>query len=230
MRWLSYSMAKKMMRSTMGKKKKGGKGGMNVYYSKKNLQLSAYPFSRWCSNTSLDNLQLTTSEYDYARQFQISDVPAFNDFSDLFDEYKIVGVTAHIQLITNPDALYQFNQNAATNGNNSFPRLWYVEDFDDSTAIALSNIRQRADCKMIIVCPNKIFKVELHPRVSGVVNGLGGALNYGSRKNVWLDCTNSSTPHYGFKCVLELGGWSATSPGPIVKIEYQYHFMMRGVV
>ena len=77
-------------------------------------------------------------------------------------------------MVANPNAILApgvptgTNINAVTsvvNGENFYPKLWYIEDSDDSGTLTLSQLRERQGVKCLVLKPNVELKFFVRPKV-----------------------------------------------------------------
>lgn len=201
------------------------------YYRRKRMPLKRAPlakkvhsFTRW-GNPQTAFLVAGSSSATFTRTFTLDDCNNYGEFQALYDQYKLCGVLAVIQLINNPDAstyLETTNPNTA----NIYPKLWYLNDHDDETAISLANIRERSSVRCRILRPNVPIKFFMKPSVLAQMYGTTLTTGYAPKWNQFIDISNAGVKHYCFKGVIEsLGNNAANTYG--VRIEYKYYFQMK---
>lgn len=163
----------------------------------------------------LGNLTSSTVPTFSSYQFALSDLPNNSEFTNLFDEYRILKVS--IMFIP-----YLISTN--TSANNPVPIFAYVVDKDDAgTPSSLNDLLQYPACKVQSVL--RRASVKFVPRISAAVYGGPATTSYGS-KVMWLDCSNSGVPHYGLK--VHIG---STTAGAVFghQIYAKYTIGLRGV-
>lgn len=124
-----------------------------------------------------------------AVNFQLSSVPDFTEFTNLYDQYQIKAVkVSYIPRFTEAG-----NQTAQNIGN-----MWSVIDYDDSNVPPnLNTLLQYQNIKRTQM--NKIHTRYLKPMVATEAFATGIASTYAPKRNVWLDATTAATEHYGIK-------------------------------
>jgi hypothetical protein len=134
-----------------------------------------------------------TAEFG-AMAFSLQDLDQVTSFTALFDQYRIDRVIVQIRTRNNALAL-----NSVTAVNAEPPSLLFVIDRDDSTApTLLAQLREYDNCQ-IMGC-DQSAEIDLEPSVTPAVFASGSFSGYGSaRTGMWLDCANTSIPHYGVK-------------------------------
>lgn len=191
---------------------------------------NVHKFTRWVGTPQL--CSCTASTYESAGIFQLSDLPNVSEFANLYDRYKLTHVQARIQLITNPNAVTYTNaaSGGPVTGTNWYPKFWYCPDYDDSGAESLESLKQRAKTKCFVLQPNRQYKVNIKPAC--LVRTYGSVLSDGfdPRWNVWIDMSNTSVAHYGYKYVIDMNGFDPVNDYPFkVQIEYKYWFTCKDV-
>lgn len=142
--------------------------------------------------------QVGSAPLSQVAQFRLSDVPGASEFTTLYDQYQIKAVKyTLIPKFTN----MTLNVNPAGGAINSaiLGNVWSVIDYDDLTpALTLNQLLEYQNTKRTQM--NKLHSRYFKPKVlTGIVNSAGVVLNNTAKKNQWLDCATSSTPHYGLK-------------------------------
>lgn len=126
----------------------------------------------------------------------ISEVVNPTDFSALYDQYRINYVVAKFWLKIDPSA-----QTAATA---SFPKMYWVRDLDDSVIPgSLNEVRERPDCRIAVMNPNRPVVIKFKPNVLDLVYQSALASTYRPRFKSWCDMSNTNTPHYGVKFAID---------------------------
>lgn len=128
--------------------------------------------------------------------FAFSQIIQSNEFTALYDQYRINYVVTKFYLEVDPSA-----QTAATA---VYPKIYWVRDRD--SAVAPSNIdelRQDSQCRCAILKPDRPVVIKCKPNV--LARMYSGAIsdNYSPKWGVWLDASTSSTQHYGFKFAVD---------------------------
>lgn len=118
-------------------------------------------------------------------EFALSGLPSYTEFTTLYDQYMIKG--AKFTLIP------RFN--VANSANVDLPsQVFSILDFDGTPPTTLNQMMQYENLKM--TRGTDLHKRYLKPAVlPQVYNGI--TTGYSMKKNVWLDCSNDSIPHYG---------------------------------
>ena len=146
----------KALRRKSGRVKKTARRKTKTKYTKiTNVKNDTHYFKRFAYKATLtgDVSRLAKG----ALSFKMDDVPGLSDFTSLFDYYKITGVALRFTTLLDP------NSQAA--GNSYFPKLYHAIDLDDDSApLSSDDLRQRANCKIRWLLPNRPHKVFLRPR------------------------------------------------------------------
>lgn len=163
-----------------------------------------------------------TQQVGWSSQFQLNACQEYQDFTQLFDRYKIVGVKLK----------FMYQANCVTNNTQGVPSapmplITYSYDADDNnspTNRTAVQVKQYAKEKLLNA--NRPFSVFYKPRISKLVyNGITPA--YTTSRPEWLDCSNSSVPHYGVK--FWINNWLADSGQSNSKLTIQpiYYLALR---
>lgn len=134
-----------------------------------------------------------------AIEFRLNELPNYTEFTNLFDKYRIKGVSiALVPRVTSYDA----NPNATLVAQ---PMIHTAVDYNDSTAPANSVELMQYDTYKCTV-GSQIHRRYFSPRVSNTVfrTALSSAYSMGSNKQ-WLDCTTGGAdlPHFCLKWVID---------------------------
>lgn len=235
-----------MKKSFYGKKAKypkkayrGKSKSFKLVKTPKAGQLTVYPFKRL--GTSLEmklvsgalttagdiNTLMTpaasglTNCYDIAFSipFKLSNVQTPADFQALFDRYIIHGVSLKI--------MYDCNI-ANVTGQGVLPYITYAPDWDDVTLpTSEPALQQKQYAKNKILSGMRPIKYYMKPRIALVTtSAIGNVADVVAPKNTWLNCTQSTTAHNGFK------GYITNIYNPIgaqvlVRIQPTYYLRMK---
>lgn len=129
--------------------------------------------------------------YQGALSTSLAQVTNSGELTALYDQYMITYVKYLFFLEVDPGA-----QAAASA---IYPKLYMVRDQDDSTVLSQNEMRERANCQIRVMNPDKPVIVSYKPNLlttqwyNGVTNG------YTPVWRKWLDASNPNIPHYGLK-------------------------------
>lgn len=169
-------------------KKKRGLGRMLVHFFRRSPELSQIS-----GNDSQPQVK-------GAFTFTLQDLPAYTEFTNLYDQFRILGVRLQMKLNVSPDA-----QTASTS---NYPVLYYVRDYDDNTApTTTSEINQYANLKKKVLRPNSFVNIYLKPAVLVQTYETSVATGYSPKWKQWIDCTDSATQYFAMKYYID-GLWS----------------------
>lgn len=191
-------------------------------------------FRRW---GNVERQDVTGAALNGALTFSLSDCPSVSEFDTLYDRFMLTCVVVKFRIINNPDGTLAIN-NAGTNLSSSviwnttnwFPRLFYCKDYDDASAETLSNLRERAKTKMVLLKPNVYHKVVIRPACLMQTYYTSVGTGYAPKWKQWIDMAQNSLPHYGLKYVLDCSGVDPADTQPFkLEIEKQYYFKCKDV-
>lgn len=145
-------------------------------------------------------------------------MPNYADFTNLYDKYRIDWV----------EVTLTFNGNTHTGGSvQSLPRVFFVEDNDDTNSINLASIQQYDNLKTFQFGTGdgvmKTFRI--HPKPQELVYYTTTLSGYqqGSNKK-FIDTTYPDVPQYGCKMIVDPIVYAASSTllGSIA-LSFKYH-------
>lgn len=144
--------------------------------------------------STLTSIGGLTGYYDVGvtQWFQMSDLPSYTDFTNLYDRYRITGVKLQITYLDN---------NAAVNGLSVLPVLNYAIDYDDNSVVASeSAIQEKQDCKTKVLLANKPISIFIkNPRVQSAVLNNAGTFDAALLSKGYVNCSYPTTKHNGIK-------------------------------
>lgn len=210
------------IRSGRSMRRKKGLRAMKLSMRRIGLRkYNLHSYIRWATPDS-SVINVGNQSGSSAKAFALSDTINSAELTALYDQYRIKGVQVCFQLISNPDASTSTNSGASSNHNNFFPKLWFVRDYDNVALESVDELRQRNNATCIVMNPNKMYKFYIRPAVRNQVYLDGITTATSPSWGNWLDCSNSTVPHYGCKWVLAVEGFAATQTWNM-RIEYKYY-------
>jgi len=206
-------------------------------------RIPTHSFHRWVTAMPSGNVGVTSCTYDtttsvisctptnstceFTLNFPISAIPNVNEFTALFDAYRLTKIHLQIKMINSPDSQNYINSSTASNAANFYPTLWYTSDFDDSTTVSLAQIKEFERVKHRVLYPNRQINVILRPRCLTQVYRTSITTGYKiNRSGTWLDLANTDIPHYGFKSVIDFEGVSPAANFQF-KVNVKYYFQCK---
>lgn len=133
----------------------------------------------------------------------LSTLPGFSDFTNLFDQYRILAMRITFQRPYHQTGTMPLAANASQT---NLPAIWFhsAVDFDDATTP--SNIQQLQEypsyrCVELTGAGNQ-FTLAFQPRVAMAVYGSGVFTSFGNA-SPWIDAASVNVPYYGYKYALE---------------------------
>lgn len=148
--------------------------------------------------------------------FDLNALVSSSEFTQLYDQYRILTAVTKFWLKIDPSA-----QSAA---NASYPKLYWYRDYDDSVNPSnLNEMRQNARCKVAVMHPNRPVTLVCKPNTLGLVYQSVLGTQTEPKWKQWLDCNVPSTPHYGFKYAID----DLTNTNYKVEIEITLYFQCR---
>lgn len=233
-----YRRKRKSIRRKFGRKRKGtfrytsvmGNKRSRMRQSRVGASRDIHKFKRWISvpqdkdvNTLADGLSL---------YFQFNQLVNYTEFTALYDQYRIEKVLIKLHLITNPDAVVPPVTIPVTTQNvtNWYPRLWYSPDYDDKQVDAISDFKQRATTKTLILKPNRDYTFWCKPACQvEAYRDSAGTVGYCPSFNKWINMADTAVEHYGWKWALDCEGLNPEDTQPYkIRLNVCYFFTCRG--
>jgi len=126
-----------------------------------------------------------------AYAFTLAQLPSFNEFTNLFDQYRVKKLTMHFIPRNSTDSL----DTPTTNAGTGIMRLLTAVDYDDQVIPTTeSQLLQYGSAQIALLQSPK--SVSWVPRVKSTPSGAAGIVMPPAQ---WLDCGNPNVLHYGLK-------------------------------
>lgn len=126
--------------------------------------------------------------------FKLSDLPNYTDFTNLYDQYRFVGVKA---TIINPCIETRVYNSATGLESTRVPgTLISAVDLNDASAATVNQVLEH-ESAVIHGCGMKMTR-ELIPALAQAAYQ-GAFTGYTARQNQWVDANSPSVEHYGLK-------------------------------
>lgn len=176
------------------------------------------------SNTLSGAGLVNITDWAMACTFQLTDLQNYAAFAGMYDAYKINYVTVTLQYLSNT---------AGVGTNSLMPTFYLYADQDDVVVpVSASQISGKQGIKKWQPTANRTTKsFRIRPTTLSTVEGAIAASTVNAsvpNKQLWLDCVDSSVPHFGCKlyCQDWLAAGSSTSLN-IVRVHYTYNVSFR---
>lgn len=160
-----------------------------------------------------------TAQFGLSYNAQLAHAVEYTDFTQLFDRYKITGVKLRI--------LYQ--NNMGDPNSHALPGFTSAWDGDDAGVPSnKEDVTRKLGAKTSVLSANKPFSIFLRPRVTKSVYQTGLTSAYTSERSCFIDCSNPTVEHYGYKFWID--SWLATTgaqSGQIMTIEPTLYLTMK---
>jgi hypothetical protein len=197
---------------------------ISVPFVAKLLTKSTYNFVRYGEAQQISYDPLSGNGFAYT--FQLSDVVNYSEFTQLFDSYRLMKV----ELTFRPHITNVVTQHDSTT-NTSFrvPEIMMYRDMDGLGATQTeAQVRQRQDA--VIKLATKPITIALVPQVAQeVYRSLTTSAYSVPYKNLWLDCSSESVPHWGIRGLITPVG-TALAPNFNYTIDVRYWIQFRKVI
>lgn len=152
-----------------------------------------HKFIRYATNDV--NLDLTAgsapNQVFLAQEFKLSDVMNSSEFTNLYDQFRIIGVKVYMDWTP-------YTGGAVVVTDALAPVVQLFPDYDDAATPTENAFRSRAIVKHFRM-NNGTKTYFFKPAVLGVNYETAVASAYTPKWNTWLDVADSATPHYSLK-------------------------------
>lgn len=167
----------------------------------------------------------TQQYFSYGYNFQFQDITNNSEFTQLFDRYKLYGVSFKIFPYTNDP---NTGSASAVGGINVLIHSAYDKD-DSSPPTAneagIDVLRQYPSYRVQNMAGKRCFKKFI--KLSSLTSEVNSAGTYQGNRVVkagWTDCANITVPHYGLKMIMEFFSSSNVEVHYAMKFEIKYYF------
>jgi len=162
-------------------------------------------------------------------EYKFNDMVGYDEFSALFENYRITKIKVTFQLINNPNAFYVPNNNTQTNALTYYPKLWYTVDHDGGSDETLATMKERQGVKCRILKPDSTIKVSFTPMCRTLTYKTSTTEGY-APKNIRLDMADVTVPHYGLLYLIDTNGLNPDDTYPFkIAMETKFYFTCSGV-
>lgn len=152
--------------------------------------------------------------------YQFSDIPAYTDFTNTFDSYKLCGIRYRWVVIRSAD------QTGTTVGGTLglYSRVLWAYDFNDASSPAsFADIQQYNNCKEVYLTNARpvsrwyFFK----PKDLTIVAGSGYTT---AKTSSWLRMSETNIPHYSIKYA-----YDGNQASQQIRLEAYYYFQCKSI-
>lgn len=192
-------------------------------------QMGMHRFTRMVANSQLITVAAGSTGVAFTKTFTFDELAGYTEFTSLFDQYKIVKVECMYKLHTNPTITLATDNAVLTAAQNlTYPTIYLINDYDDSSAETLAQLKQRERLRRFVLSPNRIIKWTVRPTILAQLYRTVATTGYAPKRYQWIDVANTDVPHYGVKGFVDYD--AATNQQQItVNVEYKFHFQLKSV-
>lgn len=149
----------------------------------------------------------------------LSNLLNYTEFTNLFDQFRINYVVIKFWLRIDPSA-----QTAATA---SYPKLYWVRDYNSATLLTQNEMRERANCRISVMSPNKPVVIKFKPNLlNQQTYTTVGTSSYTPIWNQWIDRGSAAAFYYGGLYNID----DLTNTNYKVDIETTYYFQCKNTL
>lgn len=156
--------------------------------------------------------------------YQLDDLVNYTDFTNLFEEYRIVGVKHRFHLRRDPGA------NGSLSAGATFPTLYYsttrTSYTGDLIPTSLNDMLEEANLQQRILEPGKPVTFYHKVYAADPVVGSTTTNSYSVLKSPWIPCGDGGiAAHYGLKYAID----ELRNTSQFVDITNTYYLQFRGI-
>lgn len=178
-----------------GGRRRNGQMGAQEYARAPNLLMlkpsytTPYKFSR---SFDLGLLTKAAADQGYAWPFALNQLPASNEFTSLFDKYRIKSI----------DATFTYWRQGDLGGSTLWPTMFlYMDDDDAIIPVSKTEALQRMSVQRVTFSPTRqSITVRINPRF---IQSRGGVSTNLAPQNAWIDMATPAVQHYGVKAWID---------------------------
>lgn len=157
-----------------------------------------------------------------SKYFALNDLPSSGEFTSLFDQYMITGISYRWVIIRDP-----IKVNTSTY-QGIYPRVMWVHDHDSvQTPTAFSDLQQYPRCQEVYFTSDRMKTRWYYLKCAVAQQFYNGVTTsgYGAKWRQWLDSGYPGTQHYGLRWF-----YSELYAGEILRLECKYHLKFKSVI
>lgn len=191
-----------------------------VYRRKARITRSFVPVHNFTRDVQFSVLNGALADPYLERQFwALAQLPDVQDFTNLFDEYRINSVTVIWRMEVDPSA--------QTGAGAVYPRLTTFKDYNDTAIPAnVDEVRSRQAKQIATMYPGKNIVRKIRPAVqTAVLKSPSGVVINAPKWNQWLPSAITDVQHIGFKYMIER--WN--NANYTINVLYRFHISCRTV-
>lgn len=157
----------------------------------------------WSFNTGTG---VNISYFSMSTFFTLDMLPDYADFTQLFDQYKILKVKFKLTPYSTFGPM-QSGVGTANNQSLGVMQHQYV-DYDDATALAASSTGINSMRQFLSYRSRNLLgrptKRSFRPRMALAAYASGAFTSYANQKSMWIDANSPTVQHYGLKTIWEV--------------------------
>lgn len=158
--------------------------------------------------------------------FQLSFLPNYTEFTNLFDQYRIVGVS--IKWIFSTNVVNYGAPVAGTFADTCLPLLHYCFDTNSNVVPASINVMREYNtyrCKRL----DRVCKTYCRPRIANVAYESALAVGYTQGYKQWVDTTYPSMDYYGIRWAIDPVTFTNNTRIGVCEMVYTYYIQCKCV-
>lgn len=157
--------------------------------------------------------------------FKLNDLPNYQEFTNLFDEYRIDRVDLKFVFGANAMQLQTVPANTVAG---LVPIVTAIDYDDANPCTAMSQLFEYESAKIHRM--GDIFTVSLRPKISTAAYGGGVFTSYTNQRGIWIDNASPSVAHFGVKACIQTSLYGAgANTNQTLEVFATYHIKCRDV-
>jgi len=199
-------------------------------YGARKTMNKIHTFVRWCDKDSTygdfgpNSILETGSDQHLSYQFKLDQVSGVNDFTNLYDGYKI----NKVQLFLEPVVDQSINLGQALGR-----KISVVHDYNDAAPLSDEDqYLEYGNCKRYFPWSKRGIRITLYPKLNNVIENINGAATGFTSMNSnrqFLNIATDEVPHFGIKLLIPAGLTNITDPKTqIFRVRAKMWLSMRG--
>lgn len=190
-------------------------------YIRKNSKINHLTTQRFVQKGLISGSDAVSSG-SAAYTFSLSDLPAYTEFTNLFDQYQIVGIK--YRWVTTQDPSTNSQTTASRQG--AYPYIKWVHDHDDSAGLTETQLQQYPRMKEFWFSESSKVTRWYYLKPAVATQAYGTLSNgYIAKWRQFLDCGYPGTPHYGIKAY-----YNVLNTGVNLLFECKYVLKLKSVI
>lgn len=187
------------------------------------IKYNIHKFKRSCLKLSNASTNTSSGGLNIALTFALTDLPSVNEFTTLYDMFKITGIKLSIIWRSSNLSMIETNNTQGV----GMPYMYYAVDRDDATSTSITDLREFSKAKRFEFDTGKrVCHIFFKPNTLSENYLTGVTTGYTINYNKWVDMAQSGMPFWGFKAAIQVP-LNAPSVAAYFDVEATYYLAMK---